>query len=64
MSVDVTKAINANDIKNGSMVLNKPLKGYSDGPLAYDRYVDNKPVIADIDDKYTDRFDDLNYYQN
>jgi hypothetical protein len=64
MSADIVKAISANPIKNGSMILNKPLKAYSDGPLAYNAYVDNKPVITDIDDKYTDRFDDLNYYQN
>jgi len=64
MPADVTKAINANAIKNGSIILNKPLKGYSDGPLAYNRYVDNTPVVTDIDDKYTDRFDDPNYYQN
>lgn len=64
MSVDVAKAISANAIKNGSVILNKPLKGYADGPLAYDAYVDNKPVIEDIDEKYTDRFDDLTYYQN
>ena len=58
MANDIQKSIVSNDIKNGTIVVStKPT-----GPAAEDKintYVSNKPVIADIEAKYDDKFDDI-----
>lgn len=65
MSIDIVKAISANAIKNGTLVSNRPTAGYlNNGGLAENSYVDNKPVITDIETKYDNRFDDPDYYTN
>ena len=60
MANDIQKIIVSNDIKNGTIVVStKPT-----GPTAKDKnntYISN-PVIADIEAKYDDRFDDPTYY--
>ena len=59
MATDINKAISGNPIKNGSIVTNTLFTGYS---KTYNYYVKNTPTITDIQEKYTDRFDDPSYY--
>lgn len=58
---DISKAISANDIKNGTSITGVDVTGnvqsYFD--TANDR---NTPAIADIQNKYSSRFDDITYY--
>jgi|688.fasta_scaffold79284_5 hypothetical protein len=59
MANDITKAISANPLKNGTTVVTCLNTGeYS----TLDTYVSNIPTISDIEDKYEDRFDDTTYY--
>jgi len=54
---DITKAISANNIKNGTMVVTCARTGFPDaGTIVYERYVLNTPILSDIDDKYGYRF--------
>jgi hypothetical protein len=58
---DIAEAVSANEIKNGTVVVTV----YPTGPTASNNNnnsVYNKPVIADIENKYADKFDDLTYY--
>ena len=61
MANDIQKSITSNPIKNGTVVVStKPT-----GPTLTDKlntYVSNKPVIADIEAKYDNRFNDTTYY--
>ena len=61
MANDIQKSISSNDIKNGTIVVSTQPTG-STAKDKIDTYVSNKPVIADIETKYDDRFDDHNYY--
>ena len=59
MANDINKAISANPIKNGTLVVSCSRTGaYSFS----DTYVKNSPTITDIQDKYDERFDDPAYY--
>jgi hypothetical protein len=59
MANDIQKAISANNIKNGTMITTTSWTGqYS----KYDAYVNNTPVITDIQAKFDVRFDDPSYY--
>jgi len=58
MAIDITKAISANEIKNGTVVVTCGVSGFPDSPasIVYNKYVKNTPTISDIDDKYDNRF--------
>lgn len=59
MANDINKAISANPIKNGTVLVSCTKTGeYS----TIETYVKNTPVIADIEAKYDARFDDPSYY--
>jgi hypothetical protein len=59
MANDITKAISAKEIKNGTLLVSCTRTGeYS----LSNTYVKNTPVIADIEAKYDNRFDDPSYY--
>jgi len=64
MGIDVIKAITANNIKNGSVVLGRVGGTYAAGPLAENSSVSNNPTITTIESKYGARFDDASYYNN
>lgn len=61
MANDIQKSISSEDIKNGTIVVTTQPTGPTDKDKI-NTYVSNKPVIADIEAKYDDRFDDLDYY--
>lgn len=56
---DIDLAIDTNPIKNGSLVYGCSKTGIFQ---TKDDYVSNSPVIADIQSKYDNRFDDPSYY--
>jgi hypothetical protein len=59
MANDITKAISANPLKNGTALVSCTITGeYS----ALNTYVQNTPTITDIQSKYDERFDDPAYY--
>lgn len=59
MANDIQLCINGNVIKNGTSVVSCTRTGeYS----VLDTYVKNTPVIADIEAKFDQRFDDPSYY--
>lgn len=64
MANDITKAISANELKNGSMVVTCSRTGFPTSPstIVYNTYVKNTPIIIDIESKYDNRFDDPSYY--
>jgi len=61
MANDITLAIGSNPIKNGTTLVQCKVTGFSSSDV-YDAYVSNSPVIADIQAKYDNRFDDPSYY--
>jgi hypothetical protein len=46
-------------IKNGSLVSSCTTTGFYN---TENTYVNNKPIITDIETKYSDKFDDPSYY--
>ena len=59
MANDITKAISANPLKNGTALVSCTITGeYS----SLNTYVQNTPTITDIQSKYDERFDDPAYY--
>lgn len=59
MANDINKAISANPIKNGTLLVSCTKTGeYS----TLETYVKNSPTITDIENKYDNRFDDPSYY--
>lgn len=60
MSNDIGLAKNGELIKHGTLVISTSSTTNSFQTL--DNNVYNKPVIADIENKYDDRFDDITYY--
>ena len=59
MANDINKAIDSNEIKNGTLVVSCTRTG--EFSLS-NNYVKNTPTITDIQDKYDERFDDPSYY--
>ena len=59
MATDISKAISANPVKNGSVVTNTLFTGYS---KTYNYYVKNTPTMTSIENKYDDKLDDIVYY--
>lgn len=58
---DVAKCINANSINEIRAVTSCLPTGYSDS-IVVGEVPANSDTIAEIQDKYVDRFDDINYY--
>jgi hypothetical protein len=59
MANDIQAAVSGVVVKNGTAVVSATVTGeYS----TLDTYVQNYPTIADIENKYDDRFDDPRYY--
>lgn len=50
---DITKAINSSPIKNGTAVVSATTTGRYN---TYNQYVNNKPIITNIQQKYGNRF--------
>lgn len=61
MANDINKAITGNPIKNGTVVISCQKTGLTVKDV-YDKYVQNYPLITDIENKYDTRFDDPSYY--
>ena len=57
---DITEAIAINNIKNGTSIVG--VYPTASGIGISNTYVKNTPIITDIEDKYTDKFDDPTYY--
>ena len=74
MANDIAKAINGNDIRNGSVVVTCPVSGnfitdnsgdQGDGDTPdQSRDKKNDPSITEIQDKFDNKFDDISYYNN
>lgn len=59
MAIDIVLAISGQPIKNGTSIVSCSRTGeYS----TINTYVNNKPTIDTIDNKYDTRFDDPSYY--
>lgn len=59
MANNITTAISANVVKNGTVIVSCTKTGeYS----VLNTYVKNTPTISDIQSKYDERFDDPSYY--
>jgi len=56
---DIALANSGEPIKNGTLVVSCTKTGKY---KIENSYVNNKPVLADIETKYADRFDDPSYY--
>lgn len=61
MATDIQLAKPDSPIKNGTILIQCKVTGPKIKDL-YNYYVNNKPVILDIQDKYDQRFDDPSYY--
>lgn len=61
MANDITLAIGSNPIKNGTLLVQCKVTGFSTNDI-YNQYVKNTPTISDIENKYDHRFDDPSYY--
>lgn len=61
MANDITKAISANSIKNGTAIVGCKTTGFTSNDLL-NSSVKNTPTISDIQAKYDNRFDDPAYY--
>lgn len=59
MAIDIIKSITANPIKNGSLLVSCTRTGEYG---INNTYVLTYPDILDIEEKYTDRFDNPSYY--
>jgi len=53
MANDIAEAIQANEIKNGTLVVTTTKTGQNS---KIDTYVKNSPTITDIENKYDNRF--------
>lgn len=59
MANDIQAAVSGVVVKNGTTVVGTTFTGeYS----TLDTYVKNTPTIADIENKYDNKFDDISYY--
>jgi len=59
MAIDIVLANTNNPIKNGTTVTTCSFAGNFN---TMNTYVNNKPVITDIESKYDELFDDITYY--
>ena len=63
MAIDIATIVTANPIKNGSIVVLACGGGaFGSGIITRNTYVLNTPTSGDIGSKYTNRFNDSNYY--
>lgn len=58
---DILKTISSAEIKNGTLIVSVYPTGPTDSNKNND-FVSNKPIITDIENKYSDKFDDPSYY--
>jgi hypothetical protein len=58
MSIDIQNAVSGVVIKNGTILVSTTKQKY----ITLDTYVQNKPSIDEIEDKYDDRLDKVRYY--
>jgi len=58
MPNDIQLAVSGTPIKNGTILVCLTTGKYS----VINTYVNNKPILSDIDDKYDSRFDEPRYY--
>jgi len=56
---DIAKANSGANIKNGTVVVSCTKTGEYE---TLNTYVNNKPILSDIESKYAARFDDPSYY--
>lgn len=61
MTNDITLAIGSNPIKNGTLLVQCKVTGFSVNDT-YNQYVKNTPLLSEIESKYDNRFDDPSYY--
>jgi len=61
MANDITLAIGSNPIKNGTLLVQCKVTGFSVNDT-YNQYVKNTPLLSEIESKYDNRFDDPSYY--
>ena len=61
MANDITLAIGSNPIKNGTLLVQCKVTGFSANDT-YNQYVKNTPLLSEIESKYDNRFDDPSYY--
>lgn len=61
MANDITLAIGSNPIKNGTLLVQCKVTGFSANDT-YNIYVKNTPLLSEIESKYDNRFDDPAYY--
>jgi hypothetical protein len=59
MAIDIELIDTNNPIKNGTIVTTCSFAGNFN---TMNTYVNNKPVITDIESKYDELFDDVTYY--
>jgi hypothetical protein len=59
MATDIELAKSTNPIKNGTSITTCSFTGNYN---TINTYVNNKPVIEDIEYKYDELFDDITYY--
>lgn len=59
MAIDIELAKIDNPIKNGTIVGTCSFTGTYN---TINTYSNNKPVIADIESKYDEKYDDITYY--
>lgn len=59
MAIDIELANTNNPIKNGTTVTTCSFAGNFN---TVNTYVNNKPIITDIESKYDEKFDDITYY--
>lgn len=63
MAIDIATIVTANPIKNGSIVVLACGGGaFGSGIITRNTYVLNTPTSGDIGSKYTNRFNDPDYY--
>lgn len=60
MANDIQTCISANNIKNSTILVATCAKNGANQTI--NTYVSNKPTISDIESKYDNRFDDVDYY--
>lgn len=61
MANDIVLAINSNPIKNGTLLVQCKVTGFSNKDLD-NTYVSNIPSISSIESRYDNRFDNPSYY--
>lgn len=59
MTIDITKSINSNEIKNGASLLSVTKTGLE---ITFDNSKDTEQGLSALDNFTNNRFDDISYY--